>query len=174
VVWGTLAGLMALAGYQAVTRYRLGGAPPAPDPSGPTFVAQPGVYGFNILANGDGFFAIPQADGAFEEQRFLRHGYSAQFSGRTLGSVRSQVVAAAGAAPRPAAPRLVEQGRRGWNIIACQGRFFAVPQQEGPFDLRKALGDSYRRCLHAASLAEVRDLIDRAGPADTEPGGAAE
>lgn len=49
------------------------------------------VDGFNIVRVGLGYHALPQSEGAFDIEKFRRHGYSAQFSGLTLESVRQQI-----------------------------------------------------------------------------------
>jgi hypothetical protein len=54
-------------------------------------LAQEGFDGFNIVRLGLAFYGLPQGEGAFEVQKFLDRGYSAQFSGQTLQSVRDQI-----------------------------------------------------------------------------------
>ena len=60
---------------------------------GEVHLAQEGIDGFNIVHLGLAYYALPQGEGAFEVQRFLAKGYSAQFSGLTLQSVRDQIKA---------------------------------------------------------------------------------
>jgi SAM-dependent methyltransferase len=58
------------------------------------------------------------------------------------------------------APTLVEQGfLGGFNIIACNGRFYGLAQDEGAFDEDKALGREYRRCVDADSLEDIKTRI---------------
>ena len=51
-----------------------------------------GVHGFNIIRFKDAFFAILQADGAFDHDRVLSKGYSRMFSGSTLSEVKASIV----------------------------------------------------------------------------------
>jgi hypothetical protein len=58
---------------------------------GPVQLAQEDMDGFNIVRVGLGYHALPRGEGAFDIEAFRRHGYSAQFSGLTLESVREQI-----------------------------------------------------------------------------------
>ncbi len=60
---------------------------------GPVQLAEENVHGFNIVRVGLGYHALPQGEGAFDVEKFLLHGYSAQFSGQSLQSVRDQIEA---------------------------------------------------------------------------------
>jgi len=58
---------------------------------GPVQLAREDVDGFNIVRVGLGYHALPRSEGAFDVEKFRKHGYSAQFSGLTLESVREQI-----------------------------------------------------------------------------------
>jgi hypothetical protein len=62
-----------------------------------------------------------------------------------------------GAAALPV--RLIEEGVKGFNILACGDRFFGLAQDEGAFDLGKARRREYRRCVEGDSVREVKRLI---------------
>jgi len=74
--------------------YEVSGGQVKANLNGTVRLAQENVYGFNIVQVGLGYHALPQGEGAFDAEKFLRHGYSAQFSGESLQSVRDQIEAA--------------------------------------------------------------------------------
>jgi hypothetical protein len=65
-----------------------------PKLEGPVQLAQEDVDGFNIVRVGLGFHALPRDEGAFDIEKFRRHGYSEQFSAMTLEAVCEQIHAA--------------------------------------------------------------------------------
>jgi SAM-dependent methyltransferase len=57
-------------------------------------------------------------------------------------------------------PELIEEGyRRDFNIIRCNGRYYALAQDEGAFQLTKADRGEYRRCFVAQTLPEVKRRV---------------
>jgi hypothetical protein len=72
---------------------------------GPVQLAEEGVDGFNIVRVGHGYHALPQTEGAFDIEKFRRHGYSVQFSGLTLEAVRQQIQSYSQRLGKAAAPR---------------------------------------------------------------------
>lgn len=71
--------------------YEVTGDRLTPKLEGPVQLVQEDVDGFNIVRIGLGFHALPRGEGAFDLDKFRRHGYRAQFSGLTLESVRKQI-----------------------------------------------------------------------------------
>ena len=79
--------------YAAYHVYKVTGSRITPKLTGPVELMQEGVDGFNIIRIGLGIHALPQGEGPLDLDKLGRHGYSAQFSGLTLESVRQQVQA---------------------------------------------------------------------------------
>ncbi|HTU88902.1 MAG TPA: hypothetical protein VMF69_02295 [Gemmataceae bacterium] len=77
--------------YASYHVYEVTGSRLIPKLEGPVQTAQENVDGFNIVHIGLGFHAFPKAEGSFDLDKFRRHGYSVQFSGLTLDSVREQI-----------------------------------------------------------------------------------
>jgi hypothetical protein len=71
--------------------YEVTGSRLTPKLEGPVQLVQENVDGFNIVRVGLGFHALPRSEGVFDLDKYRRHGYSAQFSGLTLESVRKQI-----------------------------------------------------------------------------------
>jgi hypothetical protein len=55
--------------------------------------------------------------------------------------------------------RMVESGYKGYNILECNGRFFAIHQSEGAFDVGRACRGEYGNCGYASSIDRLRDWI---------------
>ena len=65
-------------------------------------------------------------------------------------------------------PTLIEHGYKNFNIIAFDGRFYGLGQEEGAFDIQKVRDGQYQSCVEGASANEVKRLIDHAaGSSDT-------
>jgi hypothetical protein len=54
---------------------------------------------------------------------------------------------------------MVESGRQGYNILACNGRYFAIQQSEGDFDVGRACRGEYKYCGFADSLDRIHAWI---------------
>lgn len=67
-------------------------------------------------------------------------------------------------------PVLVQEGYQGFNVVACDGIYFGLAQDEGEFILSKARGRGYRRCVSGYTIREVRERIDRLSSAQTRSG----
>jgi hypothetical protein len=67
--------------------------------------------------------------------------------------------------------RMVEPGRKGYNILECNGRFFAIHQSEGPFDVGRACRGEYTHCRFDMSLDRLNAWVDSRVPVvnDREP-----
>lgn len=58
---------------------------------------------------------------------------------------------------------LVIEGYRGFNVLKWNGRYFAIPQGEGPFELRRFQRGDYSRRFAADALESLLGQIDAAG-----------
>ena len=62
--------------------------------------------------------------------------------------------------PSQPQPRLVEEGFGGeFNIIKYGNKYYALPQNEGAFDIKKIEEQEYKRFFVGNSLGEVKALI---------------
>jgi hypothetical protein len=72
--------------------YRVIGTRLLPPPSlAPVVLREEGYHQFNIVQQGSCFYAIPQGEGAFDQRKVRRSGYSAAFVASTLAGVRDKV-----------------------------------------------------------------------------------
>jgi len=55
---------------------------------------------------------------------------------------------------------LIEEGYKGYNIVAFRGGYYGLGQGEGAFDVDKVNSNEYKRCFAGGSVAEVKGLID--------------
>jgi len=62
--------------------------------------------------------------------------------------------------PGPSEPCLIEEGYKGYNIVAFRGGYYGLGQGEGAFDVDKVNSNEYKRCFAGGSVAEVKGLID--------------
>jgi hypothetical protein len=68
---------------------------------------------------------------------------------------------ACGRGPSQPQPRLVEEGFGGeFNIIEFGGRYYALGQDEGEFDITKVERKLYRRVLVGNSIEDLRDKVN--------------
>jgi hypothetical protein len=55
--------------------------------------------------------------------------------------------------------RLIEEGVKGFNILACNDRIIGLGQDEGAFDVNKLSRHEYGRCVEGDSVEDVKRLI---------------
>jgi len=136
--------------------------------------------GFNIVAAGGRFYALACGEGGFTIKNMqlgrYRRCYVADSleqacaaADRARAAGEADGVAAAVGAPPDWTPHLVEENYRGFNIIACAGRFYALAQSEGPFSIQKVRDRAYKHCYGAPTVAQAKSMVDR--HVDGETGG---
>jgi hypothetical protein len=108
------------------------------DPNPPVLI-EAGVCGFNIVEFNGQYYCVDHGRGAIDVQWDDTAG---MFAAGTIDEARDYCRANAEhtAAIVPAAcpmsvPRLIEEGRRGFNIVEFRGTFFALSQSLGPIDV---------------------------------------
>jgi hypothetical protein len=138
--------------------------PPIPDrserSSGPQLALE-GYRGYNVFRMGDEFYGIRQADEAFDVERFRTGGYTLSFTARSLGDVKQLIDASLEPVPTyDSNPIIEEQKYRGFNIIFYRGKFYAIPQPEGEFDIQRTQAGGYSKSFAGSSLTEIKLLMD--------------
>lgn len=58
-------------------------------------------------------------------------------------------------------PRLAQEQYCGYNIIYCQGGWYGLDVDEGPFEMTKVRQQQYRRLITGATLEEVKTAVRR-------------
>jgi hypothetical protein len=138
-------------------------AEPPADDSAPR-LACPNVRGCNIIACGGKFFGLPFSAGAFDLNKALDHQYAVCFEGASIEEVKRLIEAAPNFGASPAAddsaPRLACPNVHGFNIIACDGKFFGLPFSAGAFELKKARVHQYAVCFEGTSVEQVKQMIE--------------
>ena len=143
-------------------------------------------HGFNIFLCGGEYFAVPVADPPVDpaslrntlDGRYLRAGRLDIVKALVEAKVSSSVatVAAAGAGVGEddrdsrrwleRSPLKRTASIDGFDVFAFEFKFFAVPQEDGPFEYERYLAGGYRRCVVGHSLAEIRQKISLLGLED--------
>ena len=124
------------------------------------------VSGYKILRYFHKYYAIPQSEGEFIQDKAESGGYSSSFSGVSVDTVFRKIAAASGKANQlvsdssaNAYPYLVLEGFNGYNIIRLSEEFHAILQSEGAFEYAKLLSSKYSHSFSGRSLTEVKELI---------------
>ena len=118
-----------------------------------------GYRGYNILKLEDRFYGIRQTDGDFDYERFVTGGYNNGVVGDSLEQVKEEIKLLP-PDKGTTEPVLVEEGYDGYNLIRYQGRYYAVPQSEGGFDLASVRSGQYSSFFTGSSVEEVMHVID--------------
>ncbi len=118
-----------------------------------------GYRGYNILTLEDRFYGIRQTDGDFDYERFVTGGYNNGVVGDSLEQVKEEIKLLP-PDKGTTEPVLVEEGYDGYNLIRYQGRYYAVPQSEGGFDLASVRAGQYSSFFTGSSVEEVMHVID--------------
>jgi hypothetical protein len=118
-------------------------------------------HGYNIIEYGTKFYGLPLEEGAFEYAKIRSGGYRHCVQADTVDEAVARVEEAA---LGRASPRLREYGYRGFNIIECAGKFYALAQTEGAFNAAKARRGEYRALLVGESVDDVKRQVAQIGP----------
>jgi hypothetical protein len=121
-------------------------------------LVQENYKGYNIVKFNGSYYGLAQCEGAFDIEEFKRNRYSRCFLGRTIDEVQGIIDQCAAEQDEPV---LVEGGYEGYNIIYCAGKYYALAQGEGAFDIAKANRNEYKRCFVGSSTDQVKQAIDR-------------
>jgi hypothetical protein len=121
-------------------------------------LVQENYKGYNIVKFNGSYYGLAQCEGAFDIEKFKRDRYKRCFCGRTIEEVQGIIDGAGSEQPEPV---LVEGGYEGYNIIYCAGKYYALAQGEGAFDIRKASRNEYKRCFVGSSIDQVKQAIDQ-------------
>jgi GT2 family glycosyltransferase len=125
---------------------------------------------FNLALWNGQYYAMPPAEGAFDERLASSGGYSHLYQAARLPLLK--ILIDAGVRPplnspiapkRPAEqvdPLLVEEGYRDHNIIFWNDRYYALAQSEGAFEPQRVERGAQPNCLEARSVAELKQVLD--------------
>ncbi|MBP0018498.1 MAG: hypothetical protein J7647_13235 [Cyanobacteria bacterium SBLK] len=112
--------------------------------------------GFNIIEVNRRFYAVPQGEGAFSLKRVQKEDYSHLLIGGSTNEVKVKI----DNQNINLNIKLVKEGYKGFNIIEVDRRFYAVPQGEGAFSLKRVQKEDYSHLLIGGSTNEVKVKID--------------
>ncbi len=134
--------------------------PPAIPPATPPalVLAEEGYQGYNIIRAGDKFYAILQSDGAFSVEKFQAGGYTNAVEGNSLEEVEGKIDAMV-ANPQPVV-QPDEQIYHGFRIEPWAGKYYAIPQAEGEFDIQRIENNDYSQYFSANSTDQIEELIN--------------
>lgn len=59
-------------------------------------------------------------------------------------------------------PRLVEGNYHGFNIVAFEGKLYAIPQPEGAFELSRVKNKGYSQSFEGDNLDQVKHAVNKA------------
>ncbi|MBI5235165.1 MAG: glycosyltransferase [Deltaproteobacteria bacterium] len=122
--------------------------------------------GYNIVSWKDAFFGIPlylgDVDLSDAKARSHKDVLTADSRRRVDAAIDDRVPSAQNPTASGASPTLVEEGYKGFNIIYCGGRYFALPQGEGSFDMERVLDKRYSVMFSAGTHDDARRRINRA------------
>jgi len=123
-----------------------------------------GYKGFNIVESDGKYFAILQAEGAFDLNKAESGGYSEMVVAENVDEVLDKIDENPNLRNYDYdfyVPTLVEEGYKGFNIVQYAGRLYGIPQGEGAFDpvLIKAK-KGYSRLFEGTQVKEVKAQID--------------
>jgi hypothetical protein len=125
---------------------------------GEPILVEAGYKGFNIIRLKNNYYGLAQNEGAFDLRKYRLKKYNNCFSARTIDEVR---LAIDESAAKHTQPVLVEGGYEGYNIIYCAGKYYALAQGEGAFDIGKADRNEYKRCVVGSSTDQVKQAINQ-------------
>jgi hypothetical protein len=124
----------------------------------PPELIEEGCRGYNIVHYGDTWYALAQAEGAFNPEK-ARNGKYAQCL--SASSEEELKIALTRVPTALAPPILVEQAYGGFNIVLCGAKYYALRPNAGAFDLATAQAGKYPELFQGDTLDCVKAKIDR-------------
>ena len=132
--------------------------------------------GYNIVEYKDKVYAVPQALGQLNmilsTQRSLggilcanSQEELAPLISKLKGSVKiKEKYKSTQASPAPYSeiPVLIEEGFKGFNIILFEFKYYALPQEDGVFDVNRMLSRSYRFLIIGDTKETIKSKIKKA------------
>ncbi len=120
-----------------------------------------GYRGYNILKCNGRFYCLAQIEGAFSLRKFKRGRYKHCFEAETLEEAKRL---AEEHEVKHIVPVLVEEGYRGFNVIMYGDTFYAIPQDEGAFDVDRVNNNGYTIVFSSANMEELKKMVDENAP----------
>jgi hypothetical protein len=134
-------------------------------PEGHLRMTQEGYFGYNILDWNERYFAVPQSAGAIDEMGFLNRVYPGLLVADSLDAIRTKIDTeekkGIAAGTNCFNLSMVEEGYRGYNVLTCSHRLYAVPQSAGAVDSVGLAEKRYPGLVFADDIAAVHAAIDR-------------
>jgi len=121
--------------------------------------------GFLLVSSEGTIYAFPKPDAPLEEIEFylerIKVGeYYPVYTGITAREVINSIDQNPYIAYVPDSLILVEEGYKGFNIIANKGTLYAILQSDGAFDYTRLKNGPYTVVLEGRTLEEVKEAID--------------
>ena len=118
---------------------------------------------FNIIEFGGRYYALGQDEGEFDITKVERKVYRRVVVGNSIEDLKDKLNTALRSDEnmrQTSQPALVEEAYKGeFNIIKYGNKYYALPQNEGAFDIKKIEEQEYKRFFVGNSLGEVKALI---------------
>lgn len=111
--------------------------------------------GFNIIFYRGTYYALDQDGGAFDINKINRKEYERCYAGDSLVEVKGCV----DELPYIPKPKLAKEGYKGFNIILYNGKYYAIAQDEGVFDIDKVNNKKYNLVFIGNSPEDVKNKI---------------
>jgi len=121
--------------------------------------------GFRIIGAQGTIYAIPKPEGSLPEADIclgqINEGkYFPVYRGGSIGEVTGAIDGNPYIGEAPESLALVEEGYKGFNIIANKGTLYAILQSDGAFDYERLKNGPYTVLLQGRTLEEVKEAID--------------
>lgn len=126
--------------------------------------------GFNIIEYAYRFYALPPDEGAFDYERLQKRNYRIALVADSLEDLEILVRHFRGTRAKPDRRHSVHATYRRFNFVAFGTKLFAIPQDEGAFDVDKFNAGKYSSGFVGDTITELRRLVDAAsGTRDRKP-----
>ena len=130
---------------------------------GPPVLVIDDYRGFMLIGANGTTYAMPRPDGALKEAGFYvanSSGYFPVYTGKTIGEVITGIDSNPYIGGDAASLVLVENGYRGFNIVANKGTLYGILQSDGAFDYNRLINGPYTSRFKGRTPDEVKTAID--------------
>ncbi|MBP0021214.1 MAG: radical SAM protein [Cyanobacteria bacterium SBLK] len=109
---------------------------------------------FNLLEVNGKFYGIPQGEGEFSLERIAKQDYSVFYTADNESTLRALILS-----DRVNEIQLIDEGYKGFNVLEVGGKFYAIPQGEGKFSLKRIEKQDYSVFYTADNEFTLRSQI---------------
>lgn len=117
--------------------------------------------GYNVIMNGDIYYAIPVGEGGFDIGRIQRNEYSKSFQSTTIRAIKMKIEISPVLNRGDEMIHLAKENINGFNIVELNSKYYAIPLGSGAFDIEDYESGKYGCKIEGKTIKETERHIKK-------------